>query len=106
MTYHKLEQSADQKHKPHYLGPFLVVRWTRGGSYVIAEMDDAISQQGIAASQLLPYLSREQIEELYWHEEDDSEEEDNQEIEEEYKGEENEEEMSNEEEESSEEEAE
>ena len=101
-----VEQSADRKHKPRYLGPFQVVRQTRGGSYVIAEMDGAVSRQGIAASRLLPYLSREQIEELNWHEEEDSAEEDNQEIEEEYEEEENEEEMSNEEEESSEEEAE
>ena len=74
-----VEQSADRKHKPRYLGPYQVIRRTRGGSYVLSELNGAISRQGIAAARLLPYISREQIEELNWLDEDEEEEQEQEE---------------------------
>ena len=66
-----VEQSADRKHHPCYLGPFQVIRQTKGGSYVLSELDGAVWRQGVAAFRLLPYISREQVEELNWAEDDD-----------------------------------
>ncbi|KAJ7090145.1 hypothetical protein C8R44DRAFT_648406 [Mycena epipterygia] len=47
------------KHKPKWLGPYAIVRRTRGGSYVLRELSGAISTQGISATRLLPYISRD-----------------------------------------------
>ena len=69
-----IEMSADRKHKPRYLGPYQVIRKTKGGSYVVAELDGAIWRQGIAAYRLLPYVSREQVEELNWTGDDEDSE--------------------------------
>lgn len=54
-----IEEDLDRKHKPRYLGPFEVVRRTKGGSYVVKELDGSISRRGIAASRLLPYYVRD-----------------------------------------------
>ena len=53
----QVEKELDCKSKPHYLGPFEVVRHTQGGSYVLKEMDRTISARGIAAFWLIPYYS-------------------------------------------------
>ena len=45
--------------KPRYLGPFEVVRCTKGGSYILKEINGTVSRQGIAAFLLLPYHSRD-----------------------------------------------
>lgn len=54
----EIEYSLDRKHKPRYLGPFEVERQTRGGSYVLKELDGTIWRQGVAAFRLVPYISR------------------------------------------------
>lgn len=54
-----IEEELDRKHKPRYLGPFAVVRRTKGGSYVLKELDGSVSRRGIAASRLLPYYARD-----------------------------------------------
>jgi hypothetical protein len=67
-----IEEDLDRKHKPRYLGPFEVVRRTKGGSYVLKEMDGSVSRRGIAASRLLPYYARDgqpiPPDELPWNE--------------------------------------
>lgn len=68
-----VENSADRKQYPRYLGPFQVIRRTRGGSYVIAELDGAVWRKGVAAFRILPFISREQLEELNMAEEDNLE---------------------------------
>jgi hypothetical protein len=54
-----IEKELNRKTKPRYLGPFEVERRTKGGSYVLKEMDGAILQQGVAAFRLYPYISRD-----------------------------------------------
>ncbi|KAK7434282.1 hypothetical protein VKT23_020283 [Stygiomarasmius scandens] len=52
------EGSAGHKSKPRWLGPYAIVQRTKGGSYIIRELNGNISRQGIAATRLLPYISR------------------------------------------------
>jgi transposase InsO family protein len=40
----KVEYELSKKTKLHYLGPMVVVRRTKGGSYMLAELDGAISK--------------------------------------------------------------
>ncbi|KJA14286.1 hypothetical protein HYPSUDRAFT_195262 [Hypholoma sublateritium FD-334 SS-4] len=47
------------KHRPRYLGPMFVVRRTEGGSYILAELNGAISRLRFGASRLLPYAPRD-----------------------------------------------
>ena len=41
--------------KPWYLGPMVVLCWTTGGSYLLAELDGAVSRLCYAAFQIIPY---------------------------------------------------
>lgn len=43
----RIEDELDRKTKPRYLGPYIVVRCTSKGSYVLKEMDGTISRRGI-----------------------------------------------------------
>jgi hypothetical protein len=54
----EVESRLNRKTKPRYLGPYEVCRRTKGGSYVLKELDGSILQQGVAAFRLLPYVSR------------------------------------------------
>ncbi|EJT97563.1 hypothetical protein DACRYDRAFT_58827, partial [Dacryopinax primogenitus] len=44
----RIEKELDQKSKPQFLGPLVVVTWTARGSYVIADLDGAILKAQIA----------------------------------------------------------
>jgi transposase InsO family protein len=55
----RIEKELDRKTKPRYLGPYEVVRRTKGGSYVLKELDGTLSRRGVAAFRLLPYHSRD-----------------------------------------------
>ena len=46
------------KSEPRYFGPYQVVRRTKGGSYVLAEMDGAEFTDRMAAFRLIPYITR------------------------------------------------
>ena len=54
----KQEMRLNRTTKPRYLGPYEVCRRTKGGSYVIKELDGSILKQGITAFCLLPYVSQ------------------------------------------------
>ena len=50
------------KHKTHrYLGPMVVIRCTKGRSYVIAELNGALWQQKVGAFHCVPYFARRSI---------------------------------------------
>jgi hypothetical protein len=52
----KVEYELSRKTKPCYLGPMIVVHCTKGGAYILAELDGALSKLCYAAFHLLPYL--------------------------------------------------
>jgi len=54
----KVEYELSCKTKPRYLGPMIVVRCTKGGAYILAKLDGAVSKLCYAAFHLLPYLPR------------------------------------------------
>ena len=51
----RVEKELNRKTKPRYLGPMVVLCWTTGGSYILAELDGAVSKLRYAAFCLLPY---------------------------------------------------
>lgn len=55
----RLESSvARLKTEPRYFGPYVVVERTRGGAYVLEELDGALHAEHYAAFRLLPYIRR------------------------------------------------
>jgi len=54
-----VEKELNRKTKPRYLGPYEVDRQTKGGSYVLKEMNGTILRQGVAAFRLYPYIHRD-----------------------------------------------
>ena len=55
----QIEKSMNRKTRPRYLGPYQVVRRTKGGSYILRQLDEAVFRQGVAAFRLLPYYTRD-----------------------------------------------
>jgi hypothetical protein len=53
-----IETDLGRKTKPRYLGPMVVVRRTLSGSYILAELDGAVSKLRYAAFRLVPYFAR------------------------------------------------
>lgn len=54
-----IETDLSRKHKPRWLGPMVVVRRTKGGSYVLAEVSGALSKIRFAATRLSKYHRRD-----------------------------------------------
>jgi hypothetical protein len=52
----KVEYELSHKTKPCYLGPMIVVHCTKGGTYILVELDGAVSKLRYVAFRLLPYL--------------------------------------------------
>ncbi|OCB87029.1 hypothetical protein A7U60_g5922 [Sanghuangporus baumii] len=48
----------NRKMKPQYLGAYVVVRKTKAGSYVIAELNGSVLKIRVAAFHLIPYFPR------------------------------------------------
>lgn len=51
----QIEKSHSRKAFPRYTGPYEVVTKTKGGSYILKELNGAVSRQGVAAFRLIPY---------------------------------------------------
>ena len=55
----RADKTMSDKTKPRYLGPMIVVRRTRGGSYILGELDGSLSKLRYAAFRIIPYLPRD-----------------------------------------------
>ena len=53
--------SIDRKTECRYMGPYQVVRQTKGNSYILQEMDGTELRTAYAAFRLIPYLKREDL---------------------------------------------
>jgi len=53
-----IEKELNCKTKPQFLGPIVIVHWTQGGAYILAELNGAISRLQYATFHVIPYLAR------------------------------------------------
>jgi len=52
-----VEMSHDRKHKPRYLGPYVIREVTKGGNYKLSKLDGAPLNYTYAAFRMLPYIT-------------------------------------------------
>jgi hypothetical protein len=57
----RIEYKLNQKMKPQYLRPLIVVSWNRGGAYIVAELNGSVFDHLVAAFRLIPYFPRTAI---------------------------------------------
>ena len=56
-----VEKSLNTKMEPRYLGPMVVVRRTKGGSYLCCEMNGAMLHGKVAQFRVVPYEARKKL---------------------------------------------
>ena len=54
----RFETMASGKTKPRYFGPMIIFQRTKGGSYILGELDSTLSRLRFAAFRVLPYYPR------------------------------------------------
>ena len=55
----RFENSLDKKSKPRYLGPYEVLRKTKGGSYVVMELSGQRKITAQSPNKMIPYVARD-----------------------------------------------
>jgi len=55
----RFDKGLADKTKPRYFGPMVVIRRTKGGSYILGELDGTLSKLRFAAFRIIPYLPRD-----------------------------------------------
>ncbi|PBK83813.1 hypothetical protein ARMGADRAFT_944505, partial [Armillaria gallica] len=58
----QVKESLDSKMELRYLGPLVIIRRTRGGSYVLAELDGSLVGDTVTQFRVIPYHMRHSIE--------------------------------------------
>ncbi|ETW75489.1 hypothetical protein HETIRDRAFT_56478, partial [Heterobasidion irregulare TC 32-1] len=56
-----IEKVLNQKMRPWYLGPLLVISRNWGGAYILAELDGLVFDRPIAAFCVIPYFARRSL---------------------------------------------
>ena len=57
-----IEKALNQKMRPRYFGPMVVISRNRGGTYIICNLDGTLGHAPIAAFRVVPYPAREKLE--------------------------------------------
>ena len=57
-----IEKSLDRKMYNRWFGPCIVLRQSKGGAYICADLDVTVICERIARDRVIPYMAREKIE--------------------------------------------